>query len=805
MATWWGIGLPFSLFGWLLDAHQRWWVLICYAWEVPVAGLLGPVLVPLLWFRALERRWDRVFSNPDRAPAEVAGLEAAILDFPIRVAWVFVVTSLVGYGVGALQLRVFAQIPTAEICKVGALGLVTGLIGGLFAYLYLEWLLAPLLRRIGALRLPPGGRRVPLFGKVFAGSVILTVMALLLLGTIFYSRGERVLEEELGRRLLVEARALASDLSRVEADAADAAWWRERADVMELGPSGSAYLVDGNGTVLAGASATPRLTDEGFRPAVARAILGRERGFLVDRVYTPRIVAFAPLPDGARRIVTVVYRREFEHDLDSMLARGSVVFGLGLLLAMIQGFLFSRRLTRPIEVLTEMASQVARTPQGPWEAVVVRTNDEVGELAMAFNQMTARLEEARAALERYSAELERRVAEATRNIGILYDVTRTTTSTLEIDEVLELVAEKTLGALGAEHVVLLWRPEEDSVVDGYAAAARHAGTRFAVEHAADLGDLCPDLHRPTLTPLAALQPQLPPVVAERLAGPSALCLPLVYKDTLLGVILASFAWQSGAPDVTLAAALAGHAAVALANASLFETARRHEVELRRLSQRREQLQEQGLRTLSRELHDNFGQRLTAIKLDLGLLDRAGILDAATLGASIRAIQEQVAEMQKEVRSMSQLLRPSMLDDFGLIPTLQWFVEQFTSRTCIAVTLRTPSSDTRLPPAIEVLLYRVTQEALTNVVKHAHAQRVDLELSVCPTEIRFAIADDGVGFDVERLRRTPESDGVGLLGMRERVAHYRGRIDIRSRPHAGVRIELSIPIEAEADQRASLVG
>jgi signal transduction histidine kinase len=148
--------------------------------------------------------------------------------------------------------------------------------------------------------------------------------------------------------------------------------------------------------------------------------------------------------------------------------------------------------------------------------------------------------------------------------------------------------------------------------------------------------------------------------------------------------------------------------------------------------------------------------------------------------------------------MSQLLRPSMLDDFGLVPTLQWLVEKFTVRTRIEVDLRTPASDTRLPPAIEVLLYRVTQEALTNVVKHARAKHVDVEFAVRAGEASLTIADDGVGFDVERFRRTPAAGGVGLLGMRERVAYYRGRIEFRSRPDDGMRISLTIPIDDPTD-------
>src|SRR5437016_13503391 len=86
MATWWGFGLPYSLFSWLLDPPQLRWVLICYAWEVPVAGGLGPVLFPLLWFRAIERHWDHTFRDPGAVdPAEAAALEREILDFPVRV------------------------------------------------------------------------------------------------------------------------------------------------------------------------------------------------------------------------------------------------------------------------------------------------------------------------------------------------------------------------------------------------------------------------------------------------------------------------------------------------------------------------------------------------------------------------------------------------------------------------------------------------------------------------------------------------------------------------------------------------
>ena len=186
-----------------------------------------------------------------------------------------------------------------------------------------------------------------------------------------------------------------------------------------------------------------------------------------------------------------------------------------------------------------------------------------------------------------------------------------------------------------------------------------------------------------------------------------------------------------------------------------------------------------MRQLSRELHDGVGQVLTAIKMDLGMIERATDLDASGLQARVREVREQVMELVNEVRTMSQLLRPSMLDDFGLVPTLQWLVEKFTARARIPVDLRTPPPETRLPAAIEVLLYRVTQEALTNITKHAQAGHVRISLAREPDGVRLRIADDG----------------VGLLGMRERVAYYHGRVDIRSRLHAGVRITLTIPLDS----------
>ena len=155
--------------------------------------------------------------------------------------------------------------------------------------------------------------------------------------------------------------------------------------------------------------------------------------------------------------------------------------------------------------------------------------------------------------------------------------------------------------------------------------------------------------------------------------------------------------------------------------------------------------------------------------------------------------------------MSQLLRPSMLDHLGLVPSIRTLAEGVMSRTGIAIELRLSDDMPRLTSPVEVLLYRVTQEALTNIVKHARAGRATIALTLESARVVLAIDDDGVGFDPERLRKAAPPHGVGLVGMRERVTYYGGRIDIRSEPGGGVHIRVAIPIAARFERSATSGG
>jgi signal transduction histidine kinase len=226
---------------------------------------------------------------------------------------------------------------------------------------------------------------------------------------------------------------------------------------------------------------------------------------------------------------------------------------------------------------------------------------------------------------------------------------------------------------------------------------------------------------------------------------------------------------------------------------LYQESLRHQQHLRRLSRRIMQVSEGTMRRLARELHDDLGQALTAIKMDLGLIDRALSADSP-VRPHVREVREQIGLVLQSVRNLSQLLRPAVLDDLGLVPAIESYITRFSERTGILVTLEAPTPETRLPRALEVALYRVLQEALTNVARHAAAPHVRVHLGTSREAVALEIADDGCGFDAARFLEAPPADhGMGVLGMRERVATYGGRFAIESAPGAGTRVALTISL------------
>jgi signal transduction histidine kinase len=271
-------------------------------------------------------------------------------------------------------------------------------------------------------------------------------------------------------------------------------------------------------------------------------------------------------------------------------------------------------------------------------------------------------------------------------------------------------------------------------------------------------------------------------VARRLGARTGLYVPLVARGEPIGVLIAHDKIgpdrRFSSADLRLAEQFAVRASSAVdisrrvARDALSRVVAGQEVERRRLA---------------RELHDETGQALTSILLGL-----RGVDEAASSPATKKAVsdlRELVVTTLQDVRRLAVQLRPTALDDFGLVAALERLVQTFAEMTGVEVDLEPRLGAERLPPEVETTLYRLVQEALTNVVKHAEARHVSILLARREGSVVAVIEDDGLGFDPDAR----DGDGVGLLGMQERVELYDGRLTVESAPEAGTTLRIEIPL------------
>ena len=223
---------------------------------------------------------------------------------------------------------------------------------------------------------------------------------------------------------------------------------------------------------------------------------------------------------------------------------------------------------------------------------------------------------------------------------------------------------------------------------------------------------------------------------------------------------------------------------------LIETERR----FRRISRGVLRVQEEERAKISRDLHDGIGQSLTALKIQLELMEQEAGKAQAALAPRIGAVRELAESCLSEVREMARLLRPQMLDDLGLEPTLRWLARTVEERTGVAAELDLELGDP-VDPDAETLVFRLVQEALTNIVKHAGVRRARVRVKASPESILLTVEDEGAGFDAAAvLAGTEEEKGFGVRAMRDRVQSFNGRFQIESSPGRTV-LEAEIPLEA----------
>ena len=353
---------------------------------------------------------------------------------------------------------------------------------------------------------------------------------------------------------------------------------------------------------------------------------------------------------------------------------------------------------------------------------------------------------------------------------------------LELGPLLDLVTSRLRELIGAR-LVAIALPAGDALriaaAEGEGAADLEAVD--SLEHDSKTGRV---LERGRSERVDSLleDPEVNQDIARRLGASTGLYVPLLARERPIGVLVAHDKMgpdpRFSSADLRLAEQFANRAAIAVdLSRRVARDALRRVVSGQELERRR----------LARELHDETGQALTSILLGLRAVEEAAGPDAMRTAAS--NLRELVVGTLQDVRRLAVQLRPKALDDFGLVAAVERLVQTFSEATAIRVDLEAQLGDARLPAEVETTLYRIVQEALTNIVKHAGASRVSILLVRRRGTATVVIEDDGQGFDPSELRE----EGIGIIGMRERVELHEGRLTVESTPGSGATLAAEVPL------------
>jgi signal transduction histidine kinase len=374
-----------------------------------------------------------------------------------------------------------------------------------------------------------------------------------------------------------------------------------------------------------------------------------------------------------------------------------------------------------------------------------------------------------------------------RQLETLNEIGSALASELELEPLLDLVARR-LRELIEARIVLVALPDTPTALRVAAAAGGEGLVGTALELGSTKVGRVLERGRTDRVDSVADDPEIDQRVARELDATSGLYVPLVVRGRPIGVVVAHD--KAGddprfeEEDVRLAESLVARAAIAVdLSQRVSRDALQRVVEAQELERAR----------LARELHDETGQALTSILLGLKGLEES--VETSEARSAVASLRELVVSTLQDVRRLAVELRPSALDDFGLVPALERLAATLGERSGPAVDFEARLGDERLPAAVETAVYRIVQEALTNVTKHAGARRVSITLVRKEGSAVAVVEDDGRGIDPEAAHE----GALGLVGMRERVALVGGRLTIESAPGSGTTVVAEVPVaSATAD-------
>ncbi len=463
------------------------------------------------------------------------------------------------------------------------------------------------------------------------------------------------------------------------------------------------------------------------------------------------------------------------------------------------GYLWGRSLTRRLAVLTEAMRRLAQGELSP--SVPVQGKDELADLARALNDLAQALQHRRGEV----SQLHAAQREASEVSAALLRVAQAIQSPAGLDEILGVIVQTSSELIGCQRGRLyLWDEERNQFIPRQAWGLDESLAQAFWAQALSPGDMPRLAHRLRQRELVVVEDAsrdelLPPEHKKLFALAATIGVPLVGRGGVMGVLFLDYASAPahlGPRERALITGIANQAAAAVENARFYQELTSKEEEQRQLLEKVITAQEEERKRIARELHDETGQALTALLMGLAAVEEGLPAGHQELRRILESTRTLAAQSMDDLHKLMWDLRPTLLDDLGLVPALRWYARHVLEPLGVRVTVEDRGLRERLAPAMETALFRIVQEAITNVAKHARARSALIVLERHDGRLMAVVEDDGQGFAPQEKRGTKDR-GWGILGMEERAHLLGGTLDIKSSLGQGTRLSVQVPIATEA--------